>query len=98
MRSDTVTFSTAVRAVASEARRLGLTVPAFRAPPAVAGADRTIRRRAGDVVVAVRVRGRPLADVVADVVEGVLVANSVPRAQDLAVRRCLLSAVESATL
>jgi hypothetical protein len=38
--------------------------------------DRTIRHRAdGGVVVAVRVRGRSMAAVVADLVEGVLVAN-----------------------
>lgn len=94
MRADTLSFSAAVRAVAGEARRMGLTVPAFRSPPGLTGADRTIRRRRGTLVVAIRIRDRTFADVVADVVEGVLVANSVPRGADLRIRRRLLAAVE----
>jgi len=94
MRADTLSFSSAVRAVADEARRMGLRVPAFRSPPGLAGVDRTIRRRRGALVVAVRIRDRAFADVVADVIEGVLVANGVPRDQDRRVRRRLLSAVE----
>ena len=96
MRADTLSFSSAVRAVADEARRMGLRVPAFRSPPGLTGADRTIRCRRGDLVVAIRIRDRAFADVVADVVEGVLVANSVPRERDLRVRRRLLAAVEPA--
>ena len=94
MRADTVSFSSAVRAVADEARQMGLMVPAFRSPPGIAGADRTIRRGQGTLVVAIRIRGRTFADVVADVVEGVLVANSIGRASDLRVRRRLLAAVQ----
>lgn len=94
MRADTLSFSAAVRAVAEEARRMGLRVPAFRSPPGIPGVDRTIRSRHGDLVVAVRVRGRAFADVAADVVEGVLVANSIPRTQDLRVRRRLLAVLE----
>ena len=93
MQSDTVSFSLAVRAVAGEARRMGLTVPGFRSPPKVAGVDRTIRWSRGQPIVAVRIMGRPLADVVADVVEGVLVANGVPL-RDLRLRRRLLMAIE----
>ena len=47
---------------------------------------------------AVRIRGRPFADIVADVVEGVLVANSVPHRGDLSIRRALLDAVERSVL
>lgn len=94
MRADTVSFSCAVRAVADEARGMGLRVPAFRSPPGLPGADRTIRCRRGALVVAVRIRDRAFADVVADVIEGVLVANGVPRGHDLRVRRRLLAAVE----
>jgi len=95
MRSDTVIFSTIVRAVSEETRRLGLAVPGFRSPPRLTGADRTIRRRAGETTVAIRLRHRPFADVVADVVEGVVVANQVPPGQDIKVRCRLLSAVEA---
>jgi hypothetical protein len=98
MRSDTVRFSAAVRAVGQEARRMGLVVPAFRAPPRLPGVDRTLRRSRGEPIVAVRLRGRPFADIVADIVEGVLVANGVPRRGDLAVRRNLLAAVERTVL
>ena len=94
MRSDTLSFSAAVRAVTGEARRMGLVVPGFRSPPRIPGADRTIRRSAGEPIVAIRLRGRPIADVVADVVEGVLVANAVPHRSGGRVRRQLLAAVE----
>jgi len=57
------------------ARAAGLAVPAFRCPPRVADVSRTIRRYPGGAVVSVRLRGRPFADVGADMVEGVLVVN-----------------------
>jgi len=95
MASDTVNFSAAVRAVAQEARSLGLAVPGFRSPPGLAGVDRTIRQSRGALIVAIRLRGRPFADVVADVVDGILVANGVPRGRDLGIRRQLLAAVEA---
>ena len=83
-----------MRTVADEARRMGLVVPGFRSPPRIPGADRTIRRSRGDPIIAVRLRGRPFADVVADVVEGVVVANAVPKRSVRQVRRQLLAAVE----
>ncbi len=98
MHCATLRFTSVVQVVAQEARRMGLVVPAFRSPPRVPGVDRTIRRAVGAPVVAVRVRGRPFADVAADVVEGVLVANGIPRGKDLRVRRRLLDAVEASML
>lgn len=69
-------FSSLARLLAAEARRHGLAVPGFRSPPRLAGVDRTIRWSAnGTCMVAVRVRDREVADVIADMVEGVLVAN-----------------------
>src|SRR5579872_3534540 len=96
MHSDTVSFSAAVRTIAAEARRLGLTVPGFRSPPKVAGVDRTIRWSRGQPIVSIRVAGRPVGDVVADVVEGVLVANGVPH-RDLRLRRQLILAIDAST-
>jgi hypothetical protein len=63
-------------------------VPAFRCPPRVAGAQRTIRRYPSGVLVSVQLRGRPFEQVAADMVEGVLVANSLEgdRAQHERVR------------
>jgi hypothetical protein len=72
-----VQFSESVRKVVGVARRHGLRPPVFRSPPRLDGVDRSIRRRAdGQVVVAVRRTGRPLAAVRADVIDGVVAANS----------------------
>ena len=90
-------FSALVRAVGEEARKLGLVVPGYRSPPRIAGAMRTIRSGNGGPMIAVRLRGRPFADVAADVVEGVLVANAIPPGRDLRLRRRLLRAIESVT-
>ena len=89
-----VSFSATVGAVGAAARGLGLVMPVFRSPPLVEGADRTVRRIDGSVVIAVRVHGRPPADVVADVIDGVLLANGLED-PDLVVRRELLAAVEA---
>jgi hypothetical protein len=71
-----VRFARAARVVAEAARAEGWQTPGFRSPPRLAGAQRTVRRRAdGGAVVAIRVRGRPWAAVVGDLVEGVVVAN-----------------------
>lgn len=71
----TVRFAEAARRLGAAAQAAGLTVPAFRSPPRVDGVARTIRRFPGGAVVAVRMRGRAFPDVVADMVEGVLVVN-----------------------
>jgi len=73
--SPTLQFAAAARVLAAEARRLGHDAPAFRSPPRVLGAQRTIRRTEGGTVVSVAVRGRPFAAVLADMVEGVVRAN-----------------------
>lgn len=71
-----VQFSESVRRVVAVARRHGLRPPVFRSPPRLADVDRSIRRRPnGQVVVAVRRTGRPLAAVRADIIEGVVAAN-----------------------
>lgn len=72
----TVHFTQAARLLAREARARGLTAPGFRCPPRIVGVQRTLRRHpAGGVVIAVQVRGRPWVAVVADMIEGVVVAN-----------------------
>ena len=77
MPASSVVFSTAARLLAAEARRLGLTAPGFRSPPRAPGTDRSIRHfPGGGAVVAVRLRGRSLVEVVADMVDGVLAANA----------------------
>jgi len=70
-------FAQLARRLGAAARATGLAVPAFRSPPRIAGACRTIRRYPGGAVVSVQLRGRPFEEVAADMVEGVLVANRV---------------------
>ena len=76
VRSPSVEFAEAARTLRDEARRLGLAAPNYRSPPRLEGAERTVRRSAGgDAQVAVRIRRRPWNAVLADMVEGVVVAN-----------------------
>jgi hypothetical protein len=75
----TIDFASAARTLTREARRRGLVAPSYRCPPRIVGLDRSIRRRPGvdaGAVVAVRVTGRPVAAMLADMIEGVVVANS----------------------
>jgi hypothetical protein len=78
------------------ARAAGLVVPAFRCPPRVAGARRTLRRYPGGAVVAVQVKGRPFAEVADDMVEGVLVVNRLATEAATRMRPVLAEAVEPA--
>lgn len=73
--SSTADFAAAARTLTSEARRQGLVGPSYRCPPRLVGVDRTIRRRGDGAIVSVRVRGRPWPAVLADMIEGVIVAN-----------------------
>jgi len=79
--STTAPFAHAARTLTAEARRRGLVGPSFRCPPRLLGVDRTLRRRPGGVVVAVRVKGRPWPAVLGDMIEGVVVANTLPAPQ-----------------
>jgi hypothetical protein len=96
-RSSTVLFANAARRLGAAARAAGLTVPAFRSPPRRSGASRTIRRLPGGPVVAVVLRDRAFAEVLADMVEGVVIANALQEPAAAQVRRALLDAVSSPT-
>ena len=83
----TLQFAEAARRLAGRCRARGLIVPGFRSPPSHPTAFRTVRRRPdGSFIVAVRVRGRPLAEVVADMVDGVAVVNGLGGADGERVR------------
>jgi hypothetical protein len=73
--ASSVRFAVAARVVSEHARMAGLRVPAFKCPPRIAGAHRTVKRVGRDVVVAVQVKGRPFGAVIADLIEGVVVTN-----------------------
>jgi hypothetical protein len=88
-----VRFAAAARRLGAAARAAGLTPPAFRCPPRVAGANRTIRRYPGGAVVSVRLRGRPFEAAAADMVDGVLAANRVAEPDATCLRAALTSAL-----
>ena len=88
-----IRFAELARRIGAAARAAGLVVPAFRTPPRRSGVPRTIRRLPGGPVVAVRLRSRPTADVVNDMIEGVLVANGLTGDAAVRVRESLVQAV-----
>ena len=91
-----VEFAVAARTLTREARRRGLVAPSFRSPPRLVGVDRSIRRRGDGAVVSIRLKHRPRAAVIADMIEGVVVANAQrPPHADL-VRGELWAAIDSA--
>jgi hypothetical protein len=85
-------FVTAARRLGAAARTAGLDVPAFRSPPRVAGAVRTLRQFPSGSVVSVTLRGRRFDDVVVDMVEGVVRANHLAGDAAAAARQHLLGA------
>jgi hypothetical protein len=96
MEATALRFADAARALAATARSRSLTAPEFRSPPRLPGADRTIRRRAdGGATVAVRLRGRPWAAVLGDMVEGVVVANRLTGPAAMRIRTALWDGVEA---
>ncbi|MBW3580410.1 MAG: hypothetical protein KY447_10495 [Actinobacteria bacterium] len=95
---NSLVFARAAQVLVGEARRLGLVSPGFCSPPRRRGTDRSLRRRwpAGPPVVAVRLAGRSREAVLADMVEGVLVANGCRGAHAEQRRRQLWAALGSA--
>ena len=76
-------FTELARVLAQNVALMGLVVPGFRTPPRTVGVDRTIRRSCDGEggVVAVRLADRPLAVVIGDMIEGVIVLNRLPFAE-----------------
>jgi len=86
-------FAEAAKRLGAATRAAGLTVPAFRCPPRVPGAPRTVRRYPGGAVVSVVMRERPWDEIAGDMVEGVLVVNRLEGEAALRMRTALLEAV-----
>jgi hypothetical protein len=94
MEGTALRFASVARTLADRARAEGLRPPSFRSPPGLAGVQRTVRRRGGGASVAVRLRDRPWAAVVADMVEGVVVTNRLTGADADRVRAVLWAALD----
>jgi hypothetical protein len=87
-------FATMARTVAQEARSKGLRVPGFRTPPHVLGTTRSVQRLSGgNAVVSVATKGRDRRAVYGDLVEGVVVMNSLRGGMAKSVHRTLLQSV-----
>jgi len=95
MESTSVRFAGAARDLGRAARLRGLDVPGFKSPPRLTGYSRTIRRRAGGATVSIVLRGRPWPAVLADMIEGIVVANDLTGARADKVRAALWLAVET---
>jgi hypothetical protein len=94
-RHSTVEFAEAARQLAAAARAGGWEPPSFRCPPGLVGVDRTIRRRKGAPVVAVRIRSRAWGAVIADMIEGVVVANRLEPPESDRARNALWQALSA---
>lgn len=87
-------FAHAVRTLSESARLQGLTVPMFRSPPRLAGAVRTLRRTRRGATVAVVVADRPWTNILADLIDGIVVVNQLDGAAAIRCRTALWSALE----
>ena len=100
MEASSLRFAAAARTLAEVARAAGLVVPCFRSPPRLDGVDRTLRRSADpsgieSVTVSVRIKGRPWVSVLADMIDGVIVANRLDGPTAGAARTVLWASVEA---
>ncbi|MCY3910215.1 MAG: hypothetical protein OXF99_01800 [bacterium] len=88
-------FAETVRQLGSAVRAQGLDMPSFRSPPREIGRRRTLARHTdGSVTVAVMVRNRLWVAVLADMIEGVVVANKLDGIDAEALRDQLWEALE----
>lgn len=92
--SSTLAFAHAARTLSETARLRGLEVPMFRSPPRITGVARTIRRTTRGVTVSVVVADRPWTDVLADLVDGLVLVNRLDGAAAIRCRTDLWSALE----
>ena len=91
--STTVRFARAARELSRTSRLCGVTAPSFISPPRRSDVSRTIRRRPNGTVVAVSLRARPWAAVLADMIDGVIAANGLVGVEADRVRSALWHAV-----
>ena len=98
MESATVRFAESARVLTEATRAVGLGAPGFRCPPRHPDLDRCLRGRGEHAVVSVRLRDRPWAAVLADMVDGVVVANELDGVVAGRLRAALWAALDDAGL
>jgi hypothetical protein len=97
MQSTSVRFAATARLLVKAIRTLDLRVPGFRSPPRVAGSHRTVRWASdGSATISVALRDRAWLAVVADMIDGVVVANHLEGPDAQRCRSELWAAVEAA--
>lgn len=95
MEATSLRFADAARRLAAVLRAQGRSVPAFRSPPRTRGRVRTMARHGdGSVTVSLVLRDRPWSAVLADMVEGAVVANGCVGAEAERLRDELWSAFD----
>lgn len=94
----TLQFVEAARSLSSSARQYGLQVPTFRSPPRIDDVQRSIRWGSDASTISVVLRGRPWNAVLADMIEGIIVANGLGRSEADHVRGFLWIAVQERCL
>ena len=83
-------FALLVAALGEVARECGLRVPGFRSPPRRPGCTRVVRwQPGGEAIVAVAIADRSEAEIVTDMIEGVVVANALSDGGAVGVRTLL---------
>lgn len=95
MESTSIRFAGAARDLGRAARLCGLESPAFTSPPRLDGYSRTIRRRPNGTTLFIVIRNRPWPAVLADMIEGIIVANGVTGLEADRIRTALWMAVAS---
>ena len=92
--SVSIQFSRTIRTLGRIANQLGYVTPQFRCPPPSAQYQRSIRRNKDDLSISIVIRGRPWLAVLADIVEGFVIANA-KSGQDSEIRNILWDTIGS---
>lgn len=92
--STSLQFARAVRTLSESARLQGLDVPMFRSPPRAPGATRTVRRTRRGATISVAVADRPWTNVLADLIDGIVLVNRLEGGTAIRCRTALWSALE----
>ena len=96
--SISIKFSIAVRTLGRIADQLGYRIPQFRCPPPSAKYQRSVRKTGDEnLSISIVIRGRPWLAILADIVEGFVIAN-IQSGQDSEIRNILWDCISTNAL